>query len=684
MSLRTQFKYRPDVDGLRAIAILAVLAFHANPFLLPGGFVGVDVFFVISGYLISGVIFARLSEDNFSFSDFYIRRIKRIFPSLIVILLASLLIGWFVLLPDEFSNLGKHIAAGGAFVANIVYWQEADYFAKPSELKPLLHLWSLGIEEQFYLIWPPVLYFIWKRRWIVGAFIWLMIIASFFTNVWASSSMPVATFYLPVTRFWELLLCSWLAYSQIVQTEHVVATKNNASISFGELEISFANLKGLCGLLLLSIGFISISKDVVYPGWWALLPTGGTFLLISASEESWINRNFLSCRVLVAIGLMSYPLYLWHWPLLSFGRIIENEDSRLIIVIAALSLSFLLSWLTTRFVEKPARFSRYPSVKLTAGFALAVAVIALLGLGGEFGVFSSRLGTPTVSELNIALTDWKFPKDSNFKKESGFRLVEQPGATKSVVLFIGDSHIEQYIPRVKYLRALTPHSVVFATHEGCPPNPNVNLVEGDFLCHKFFDFALNEAMKDGVKTVVFGAFWERYFVGEFSIARSQVPVYYTNDSLKRALRIGDVATSEVFRDLTNRLSSLRAYGKTTYIILSNPTSPAFDPSRMLTNRLSLRQPVNTDGFISRTAFENHVKPITTILQDIAATSGSMIIDPLDYLCEGLVCRTNTRDGRPKYKDSQHLRATYAENAATFIDQMIVHETDIFADCPGRC
>jgi len=157
-------RYRPDVDGLRAIAVLAVVGYHAFPDLVPGGFVGVDVFFVVSGYLITGLILGSLERGRFSFAEFYARRVKRIFPALIAVLLSCGALGWFVLLPDEYRQLGKHVAAGAGFVSNFMLWREADYFDVLSDLKPLLHLWSLGIEEQFYIVWPILLYAFWRRR----------------------------------------------------------------------------------------------------------------------------------------------------------------------------------------------------------------------------------------------------------------------------------------------------------------------------------------------------------------------------------------------------------------------------------------------------------------------------------------------------------------------------------------
>lgn len=211
-------KYRPDIDGLRAIAVLSVVIFHAFPNLLKGGFIGVDIFFVISGFLISTIILNGLEKDSFSFVEFYSRRIKRIFPALLLVLIASFVLGWFVLLADEYKQLGKHIAGGAGFVSNFVLWKESGYFDNTSETKPLLHLWSLGIEEQFYIVWPLLLWFVWKQRLNPLTITLIVMLSSFILNISTVQSDAVAAFYSPQTRFWELLTGSILAYVTLNQS----------------------------------------------------------------------------------------------------------------------------------------------------------------------------------------------------------------------------------------------------------------------------------------------------------------------------------------------------------------------------------------------------------------------------------------------------------------------------------
>jgi peptidoglycan/LPS O-acetylase OafA/YrhL len=336
-------KYRADIDGLRAIAVLSVVAFHAFPGKITGGFIGVDIFFVISGFLISSILFANLVQAKFSIIGFYNRRIRRIFPSLITVMLTSLIFGWFVLLADEYKQLGKHIVGGVGFVSNLMLLSENGYFDNAAESKPMLHLWSLAIEEQFYIFWPLLLAFVWKRKWNLWLIVSAIAVGSFAANIYTIGFNLTAVFYSPIYRFWELTIGGILAYLTLHRPELIDRHQNAQSVS---------------GFALLIIGLILIDKDRQFPGWWALLPTMGTFLLISAGSTAWINKKILSNQILVWFGLISYPLYLWHWPLLSFAKILEGNPTTSL-KSALVVASVVLAWLTCQFVEKPLRFSKH-------------------------------------------------------------------------------------------------------------------------------------------------------------------------------------------------------------------------------------------------------------------------------------------------------------------------------------
>ena len=356
--------YRPDLDGLRAIAVLSVIAFHAFPTLLTGGFVGVDVFFVISGYLITANIVGNLESGSFGFIDFYSRRIRRIYPALILVLFVCLLAGWQVLMADEYAQLGLHITAGAGFVSNLVLWAESGYFDTASDAKPLLHLWSLGIEEQFYIVWPLLMWSAHKANFRLGRMAILVLLISFAWNIGTVGAQPISAFYLPYCRVWELVIGALLAIA-------VMNGSVNRLYAFGKYKNPLAAL----GLLLLVGAVYALNKAILFPGWWALIPAMGAALLISA-EGSWINNNILSQRILVWFGLISYPLYLWHWPLLSFGRIVQNGELAVSERLGLMVLAVVLAFLTYRYYEK---YLRHQGRKVTAALFIGMCFLGFLG-----------------------------------------------------------------------------------------------------------------------------------------------------------------------------------------------------------------------------------------------------------------------------------------------------------------
>jgi peptidoglycan/LPS O-acetylase OafA/YrhL len=360
-------KYRADIDGLRAIAVGAVLVYHAFPAVLKGGFTGVDVFFVISGYLISGIILDGVAGGRFTFAHFYARRIRRIFPALTVTLAAVMAAGWFWLYADDYARLSRHTAAGAAFVANIVLWRESSYFDVAADLKPLLHLWSLGIEEQFYLVWPLLL--VAASRWRRGPIaVTLAIGAVSFALAIATVRVDrTAAFFAPWTRFWELL-----AGALLVAIERDAGF--GARLQQLQMRAPIRGLQSVLGLVMVAAGMLLIDSTRVFPGLWALLPAAGTVLLILAGADAPVNRTLLSWRPMVWIGLISYPLYLWHWPLLSFAYILLGEVPPPALAIALLVLSVALARATYLLIERPIRFGT-PSRIAIPGLAIAMTAI---------------------------------------------------------------------------------------------------------------------------------------------------------------------------------------------------------------------------------------------------------------------------------------------------------------------
>ncbi len=427
-------KYRPDIDGLRAIAVLAVLGYHAFPGAVGGGFIGVDVFFVISGFLISSILFANFEQQSFTYAGFYSRRIRRIFPALVVVLAACFVAGWFLLLPNEYAQLGRYMAAGSGFVSNLLSWHEAGYFDNASNTKPLLHLWSLGVEEQFYILWPLLIGICWRYRFNFLAVTLLVAAASFGINIYTAAHYPDADFYSPLSRFWELMLGGVLAYMALHKPRYMPGHKQG-------------NWLSLLGLMGIAVGLRLIRSDATFPGWWALLPAVGTLLLMAAPPTAWINRYLLSNRLMVGIGLISYPLYLWHLPLLAMARIMSLQTPPIWVRAALLLASFALATATYFWVEKPLRFRlpariSVPTLMMATSLTLIAGLVCTLGAGIP-GRFSPEL------QPYLAYS-YSFNKYARVGKcwlgktdpADGFAAacVEPAAAGKHLVLLWGDSH----------------------------------------------------------------------------------------------------------------------------------------------------------------------------------------------------------------------------------------------------
>jgi len=455
-------KYRPDIDGLRALAVLSVVLYHAFPSRLKGGFVGVDVFFVISGYLISTIIFTNLESGTFSFSEFYVRRVKRIFPALLVVLFSSFLFGWFALLADEFEQLGKHILAGAGFVSNLILWTESGYFDNVAESKPLLHLWSLGIEEQFYIVWPLLVWFAWRSK--LGLFLLTLAVfsVSFFLNIYGIGEDSVATFYSPMTRFWELSVGSLLAY--LTLHKHI-----NAS-SFTVIQ---SNIISTIGFALVVFAVVITNKRHAFPGWWAVLPVLGSALVIADGNKSWINTHVFSNKIAVWFGLISFPLYLWHWPLLSFGRLVEGQAPDRMFRVAAVIVSVLLAWITYRFVERYIRFSkgnRFARHLIGASIVVALMgayVLLTDGIESRGAVRNSGLTREVIHQF-MRGSLWPYAKNDTCLNEYPYKDAEKlswwfcmkSDVRKPTLVILGNSYANQLYPGFAKNPAFEHHTIL--------------------------------------------------------------------------------------------------------------------------------------------------------------------------------------------------------------------------------
>lgn len=446
-------KYRPDIDGLRALAVLPVVIFHAFPESLRGGYIGVDIFFVISGFLISSIIFSNINKGTFSFFDFYARRIRRIFPTLLTVLLFCLVFGYFALFADEYAQLGKHIAGSSIFVSNFVLLSESGYFDTSSISKPLLHLWSLGVEEQFYIVWPLFLALLWKKRYNLFIVSFICFWSSFYLNVKLIGADPSLTFYTPFTRFWEILSGSILAWLNIHKKDFFSSLKASVNHRLSALlrvkNFDYvAHSTSVIGLIIIAYGYLTLTEDLKFPGFYALIPVTGAFLLIMSGQEAFVNRYILSFRVFIWVGLISFPLYLWHWPLLSFAYIIESGEPSPLIRLMLVIVAIVMSVLSYHFIENKLRFGGNLAGKTIVLF-LAMVLMGMIGLfvyhangfDGRFAKTADEINDE--HRVNKLITDSRarcaavFP---NWSKLTDNLCAMQKPSGQNGVAIIGDSH----------------------------------------------------------------------------------------------------------------------------------------------------------------------------------------------------------------------------------------------------
>lgn len=636
--MSTIIKYRTDIDGLRAIAILGVVIYHAFPSTLPGGFTGVDIFFVISGYLISGIIFKQSQSGNFSFSGFYSRRIKRIFPALITVLLCVVAYGWRTMLSDEFTMLGKHVAGGLGFVQNIVLYFESGYFDAASETKPLMHLWSLGVEEQFYIFFPMIaLVFARSRKAIIFSLI-LISLCSFALNIYFVKDNPSLAFYNPLTRVWELISGSILAWLSIYK-KPITDTRATNSIS-------------VAGLALLVCSITMINKDMLFPGWVAIMPVLGAALLILAGPGAIINKHLLSNKLFVFIGLISYPLYLWHWPVMTFLRLSLTREPLVTEMLSAIVVSVLLSWLTYQFIEKPVRFGSVIKRKVQYLSASGIAMF-IVGLLICYKTIQPANDQQAIQDIVTAAGEWDYPNGLTKQKIDGISVYATLG--KKNTLFFGDSNIEQYSSRIVDMVDET-RGAIYLTGGGCVPINGIHK-NGYAHCDKLYDSLIKLSHDKSVDTIVIGGLWKRYFAdisGDTRLIDDKFPIN-SKEGFERAMK-----------SLSSMLNEISAPGRNIYVVMSTPIGSKLDPKKIITRHpdgeieLDIK-PLHVDDFMS--SFNGTYD----VMRDVIRNAGANVIEPIKYLCRQNECSPVTPDNRAMYKDAYHLRPSYIRSHVRYLD-----------------
>lgn len=646
-------KYRAEIDGLRALAVLAVVFYHALPQHFPGGFIGVDIFFVISGFLITSLLIEELQSEGIDILAFYQRRIRRLFPTIIFVLISVLLVAWFVLLAAEYQSLGKHTIGGIGFVSNFILWSEAGYFDEKSINKPLLHLWSLAIEEQFYLAWPVLLAILW--RWVPFrlAIVVALTIISFVFSINSIKGDLTAAFYNPLLRSWELLSGAVLAIGLNKHQTYSKITSNANFLQYSSSKCMFF-IRSYCGNILSSLSAVAIISAVFllkptisFPGFWALIPVVSAIILILTARTSWFNQTVLMNPAAIWFGLISFPLYLWHWPIISLTHIVLGQHPDTTISLIAVLVSVMLAALTYYGVEKPIR--RHGSNTKTTLFLISGMVF--VGLLGSLVVinkgFHGRYSDYALVEE--AVGDWEYPGSLiETKLDSGKHVFSNSSHTPEVI-FLGDSHIEQYGPLMTN-RAHLPS--VFITGGGCPPIPRV-----DGECHHLFKRFKEVLDTNTINTIVIGAAFNRYLIEGRN--GDKYDYYYRQNGTKTSLTTKkgkSLAKESFYRFISNLSKTYRVI-----VVLDNPADEAFDPKRILTGTNSSRplivsklQAPEPSHFQINT---NQLTLINEMRAELTAMEIELLV-PSDIICPNGNCYSMSIEGRPIYSDKDHIRPWY--------------------------
>lgn len=613
--------YRADIDGLRAIAILTVVAFHAFPDVFPGGFIGVDVFFVISGYLITSILQQEIQSGHWSVASFYARRILRIFPALVLVLLACLVAGWHTLLAEEYMQLGKHLGLGAAFLSNIGLWWEAGYFDKVSEAKPLLHLWSLAIEEQFYIVWPLALWLILRSKRNAMCTVAVLALGSLLLSVWWVWSDRTQAFYSPVSRAWELLAGAWLALQPVQRFGSVPPVVRALAV---------AALLGATALL---------QATVPFPGMVAGLPVLAAVVLIAVpSSTDWTGR-LLRHPWMVALGKVSYPWYLWHWPLLSFAYIIESGQASAGLRLGLVLASLLLAVLTYRLWELPLR-----SLPRRWVIVLLVVVMTVIGLLGKN--IHDRHGLERIRHKNLIqvdqvasqdfldfekqglITERKCDKPFKFPERDVCLLAHQERPVSAVVL--GDSHAVHAYWGLAQAFDREGLNLAVRGKGACIPVMAAKLGVDTSECERHMESTLRDIAADPQVRAVALVFRGRY------LTKQSKPEDHSAFESKLA------ATFKL----------LQSSGKQVYYFLP-VVEPGFDP-RLCLGSLPLGRKPPYSCVIDKLSDDQKSEAVrTSAVQVLAQWPMVRVVDPNAVLCRDGRCPI-IQDGHSMFKDENHL------------------------------
>lgn len=620
-------QYRKEIDGLRAIAVIPVILFHAGFRAFSGGYVGVDVFFVISGYLITSLILAEKAAGTFTLVSFYERRARRILPALFLVMFAFLPSAWLWLFPADMVRFSESLAAVAMSTSNILFWRTSGYFEPAADLQPLLHTWSLGVEEQYYVLFPLFMVLAWRKRWMVPALI-LLTVVSLAMAQWGSINKPTAAFYLLPTRGWEILVGAL------------------AGFYLSARPAWRSELGGAIGLALIAYSVCAFDEKLPYPSLYTLVPVAGTALIILCAAQTRIG-NALGSAPLVGLGLISYSAYLWHQPLFAFAkhRSLEPPGAPLLLGLAVASL--VLAFFSWKYVEVPFRDrSRFTLRQITFGAVACVVLFIGLGAAGYFsGGYPQRFATVQTQIEKMQSTEGGTEKHC----ETPWKACLVGAGVPPSVAVLGDSHASTMQKAMGRAMAAQGKSVVFYTGSWCAPLAGVGTADAgkspqcrDYMAKAFAEVAASRT----IKAVVLVAEWGNYTHG----SRWNVPgtSYYSDAASKE---LGPDENLRVFeRGLARTLALLK--GKQVILVKSVPEYEAVVPVYLEKNLHNNGAADLGDKRVDRTKYDARNKEVDGILK--GAEASVVLIDPFQIFCQEGLCRYIDSNGNLYYIDDSHL------------------------------
>ncbi|MDB5491612.1 MAG: putative rane protein [Micavibrio sp.] len=640
-------EYRPFLDGMRAIAVLGVILFHCNVARISGGYVGVDIFFVLSGFLITGVIDTALRQQNFTFAHFYERRCRRILPALFGVCALSVISALFLLVPYDYRSFSKTLKGTSLFYSNMIFAKANGYFADPLSIRPLLHTWSLAVEEQFYLLFPPFFYGIYRavkgNRKAIGWAVALLFLASLAANLALINTSPDKTFYILPTRAWELLTGSLV----FLVLRHISLSRYTAE--------GMAAIGTAC----IAVCFVFYDRNTLFPGWAALLPCAGTALLIwSNLHGTTLPGRVLSTRPMVMIGLISYGLYLFHWPVLVFARYALDRELNAMEGLATMAVTIILSVASYRLIEMPIRSGRFlktrKSVFLFSAFGI-VAMLAVAITGMKSNGFPARFSGEVLQYAagNGDIQDWekRVPPLNDLNEKTVLRLGSPD--TRPTFLVWGDSHAEALAPAIEARAKAAGTSGLFVEYSGCLPLIGVARLDHapkNAPCQAVGKKVLS-LLKDGhIRHVILAGRWDDIYgweKGSIELGRPEAIISYTSrdgTQLKRG-----PAFAPAFRETVQTLTRL---GVHIWVVEQVPPFLVDVPSALAKavhfgrGTKSINRPYQD--------ILNRRRPTTDTFDEYRRIKNISFLDPAVKLCPGQKLCLVADDGHALYRDSNHL------------------------------